>query len=123
MVAPSTSSIEERIAEVVSRFHEEQQGCLAEETRAYILADMVLVRSSGCYTETEKRLAQSDDGRKLIKSARRELRSLTRRDVEARVAMVMGRKVLRSYWDLDVRLGEQVEVYVLEATREGSVLM
>lgn len=113
MIAQASSLVEERIAETVSRFHEEQQGCLAEETRAFLVDDMVLVRSSGCYTETEKRLSQTDEGRKLIKSARRDLRSLTRRDIEARVAEVVGRKVLRSYWDLDVRLGEQVEVYIL----------
>jgi uncharacterized protein YbcI len=81
---------------------------------AYVVGDMVLVRSSGCYTGTEQRLAATEEGRKLVKSARRELRSLNRRQVESLVAEIVGVLVLRSFWDLDVRVGEQVEVYVLE---------
>ncbi|MEA2551930.1 MAG: hypothetical protein QOJ65_106 [Fimbriimonadaceae bacterium] len=108
------AGLEAEIARVISRFHEDQHGCKADRTVAYVVGDMVLVRSSGCYTGTEQRLAATEEGRKLVKSARRELRSLNRRQVESLVAEIVGVLVLRSFWDLDVRVGEQVEVYVLE---------
>jgi uncharacterized protein YbcI len=115
MVAAITrAGLEAEIARVISRFHEDQHGHRAQHTVAYVVGDMVLIKSGGCYTQTEEHLALTDDGRKLVKSARRELRSLTRRQAERQVSDIVGVKVLRSYWDLDVRVGEQVEVYILE---------
>lgn len=107
---------------MVSRFHEDQHGCKPELTTAHVVDDMVLVRSHGCFTPTEKNLVGSTDGRKIVKSARMELRSLNRRDIEGQVSAILGIKVLRSFWDLDIRVGDQVEVYVLERalTPEGN---
>jgi uncharacterized protein YbcI len=113
VVELTKEALEAELVRTISRFHEEQHGCRAERTIAHAVGDMIVVRSSGCFTATERNLSHSEDGRKLIKSARRELRSLTRRQVEAQVASLVGIPVLRSYWDLDVRVGEQVEVYVL----------
>src|SRR4051812_39924940 len=123
MVAAITKAgLEADVARVVSRFHEDQHGCKPELTTAHIVDDMVLVRSHGCFTPTEKNLVTSTDGRKIVKSARMELRSLNRRDIEGQVAAILGIKVLRSFWDLDIRVGDQVEVYVLERglTPEGN---
>ena len=116
MVATTEKSgLEREVARVVARFHEDQHGNKPELTTAHIVGDLVLVRSSGCYTPTERNLTSSDDGRKIVKSARAELRSLTRKQVEANVGAVLGVRILRSFWDLDVRFGEQVEVYVMES--------
>lgn len=115
MVAERTrDGLEAELSKLISRFHEDQHGCKADYTVAHLIDDMVLIRSSGCFTPTEQRLSETEDGRKLVKSARRELRSLNRRQVEGQVAQLIGVKVLRSFWDLDVRVGEQVEVYILE---------
>ena len=111
--------MEAEIAQVVSRFHEDQHGCKADCTVAHVVDDIVLIRSSGCFTATERHLSVTEDGRKLVKSARRELRSLNRRQIEAQIADLVGVRVLRSFWDLDVRVGEQVEVYILEQALEG----
>jgi uncharacterized protein YbcI len=106
--------VEIEIAQAVADFQKEQQGVGAERTEAHIVGDMVIVRSIGCFTATERALCRDMDGRKLVKSARRELRSLIRKEIEARVASIVGYPVLRSFWDLDIRLGEEVEVYVLD---------
>ena len=117
MVSERTrDNLEAEIADRIARFHEEQQGCRSAQTIARVVGDMVLVRSIGCFTPTETKLAQTEDGRKLVKSARRELRSLTRRQIEGQIADLVGTSVIRSYWDLDVRVGEQVEVYILSAS-------
>ena len=120
MVAAITKTgLEADVARIVSRFHEDQHGCKPGRTVAHIVDDMVIVRSSSCYTLTEQNLTGTTDGRKIVKSARNELRSLTRRQVEAQVGAVLGIKVMRSYWDLDVRIGEQIEVYILEGSLES----
>ena len=115
MVAAVTrAGLEAEIANAISRLHVDQHGRKPASTSAYVVGDMVVVKSSGCFTQTETNLASSDDGRKLVKSARREHRSLIRRQAESQVGEIVGVKVIRSFWDLDIRVGEQVEVYILE---------
>src|SRR5579862_1991665 len=93
--------LESELAELVARFHREQQGHSPSFCEAHILRDMAVVRSEGIFTPTEQTLCGSTEGRKLIQSARREQRALTRRDIESRVSKLIDREVLRSYYDLD----------------------
>ena len=106
-------SIEADIANAVVRFQREQQGRGATEVRAYLLGEMIVVRCAGIFTPTEARLAASDEGRRLIKSARQELRSINRTDIETILAGIVGADICRSYYDVDVDAAEQVEIYVL----------
>jgi uncharacterized protein YbcI len=113
-VAETDANDESRIAEAINRYHEDQQGCVPRSVTVRILDEIVIVHSAGIYTPTEEGLFSSDEGRKLIKSARRELRSLSRREIEAEVGRILNCRVLRSFWDLDVRAGEQIEVYMID---------
>jgi uncharacterized protein YbcI len=107
------ASIESEVEVVISRYHREQQGFAPTQIRASLVRDMIYVRSTGVFTPTEQKLTESEEGQKLVRSSRRELRSLTRRQAESEVARAAGVSVLRSYWDMDVRVGEQLEAYVL----------
>jgi uncharacterized protein YbcI len=113
MISLTKEAIEASVAETVSRYHREQHGCAPHECTAYLVADMLVVKSCAVFTPTEEQLAATDDGRKFIKSSRRDLRSITRRDIEGRIADIVRCRVLRSFWDMDVRNGDQVEVYIL----------
>jgi uncharacterized protein YbcI len=106
----------ELAAQAVAKFHKEQQGVPPAKIDAWVVDDMVVVRCQGVFTATEQNLCESTDGRKIVQSARRELRALTRRQAEADVACAIGVDVLRSFCDLDVRYGEQVEVYILASS-------
>jgi uncharacterized protein YbcI len=106
-------SLEVELANAVARYHRYQQGRAPGRIKVTIAGNMVYVLSSDTYTPSEEELQRTDEGRKLIKSARRELRSLTRETAHAAISRVVGCPVLRSYWDLDVRVGEQLEAYVL----------
>lgn len=106
-------TLELEIANAVSRYHREQQGKAPERIRASITGNLVVVLSNEVFTPNEERLNATDEGRRSVKSARRELRSLTRDSAHAAISAICGGVVLRSYWDLDVRVGEQVEVYVM----------
>lgn len=106
-------SIELEVANAIAKYHREQQGKVPGRISVHLNANVIVVLTSEMYTPQEERLSRDEDGRKAIKSARRELRSLTRESAHALIASVVGCPVLRSYWDLDVRIGEQAEVYVL----------
>lgn len=119
---PTKGSLEADIANAVVRFQREQQGRGPTDVRAHLLGDLVLVRCSGIFTQTEARLAASEEGRRLIKSARQELRSINHAEIEEIIAAILGCKVVRSYYDLDVAAAEQMEVYVLTTDVEKRLL-
>jgi len=115
-------SIESEVASAVVRFQREQQGRGATDVRAHLLGDLLIVRCGGIWTPTEAHLAASDEGRRLIKSARQELRSINRAEIEGILARIVGCDVVRSYYDLEVSAAEQVEVYVLSVDVEKRLL-
>ena len=118
MRSPSIGALEAQIANAAGKFQREQQGRGPEDVRVHLAGRLVLVHSSGIFTTTEFHLSASEEGRRLIKSARQELRSIHKHEIEGIVAEMTGRVVLRSYYDLDAEAGEQVEVYVLDRDLE-----
>jgi uncharacterized protein YbcI len=74
--------------------------------RAYLLGDLLVVRCSDIFTPTEAHLAASEEGRRLIKSARQELRSINRAEIEGILARIAGCDVTRGYYDADAGVAE-----------------
>jgi uncharacterized protein YbcI len=111
--AIQNESLELELANAVARYHREQQGRSPGRIKVSIAGNLIVVVTNDIYTPSEEQLSRDDEGRAIIKSARRELRSLTRDRAHAEIAGVCGCPVLRSYWDIDSRVGEQIEVYVL----------
>jgi uncharacterized protein YbcI len=111
---------EAEIANAVTRFDREQQGHGPKNVRAFVLGEMVLVRSSGIFTVTETKLSSSDDGRKLILSARRELHSINHEEIEGIIGKICGCAVVRSYYDVNVEAAEQVAVFILDRDLQKS---
>jgi uncharacterized protein YbcI len=87
-----------------------------------VLGDLVIVRSCGIFTQTESKLSASEEGRRLIRSARQELRTINHGEVEEIVAGITGVRVLRSYCDVNVDAAEQIEVFVLDLDLEKRLL-
>lgn len=119
---PTKGTIEAEVASAVVRFQREQQGRGPADVRAHLIGDLIVVRCSSIFTPTEARLATSEDGRKLIKSSRQELRSISHAEIEAVIAAIAGCEVLRSYGDVNVEAAEQMEVFVLAADIEKRLL-
>jgi uncharacterized protein YbcI len=119
---PTRGTIEAEVASAVVRFQREQHGRGAAEVRAFLVGDLLLVRSMGIFTPIEAHLYASEEGRRLIKSARQELRSINHADIENLLAGIVGCRVLRSFYDVDVEAAEQMEVYVLVASLEKQLL-
>ena len=115
---PTKGALEAEIASAITRFHREQQGRGPGEVRAFLVGDMILVRCTQIFTPIEAHLSASDEGRKLIKSARRELRSINHDEIEGVIGELVSCAVARSYCDLNVEAAEQIEVYMLEQNLE-----
>ena len=115
---PTKGALEADVAAAITRFHREQQGRGPGEVRAFVVSDMILVRCSQIFTPIEAHLSASDEGRKLIKSARQELRSINHDEIETVIGELIGCGVARSYCDLNVEAAEQIEIYILELNLE-----
>jgi len=122
MNRPTKGAIEAEIANAVVKFQRQQHGRGSEAVRAFLIGDLVLVRSAGIFTPTEARLAGTEEGGRLIRSARQELRAINHEEIEELVSAIVGARVLRSYADVNVRAAEQMEVYVLDADIERRLL-
>ncbi|MFP4105365.1 MAG: DUF2294 domain-containing protein [Phycisphaerae bacterium] len=109
--------IEAEISEAVVRFEREYMGRGPEETRSYLLGDMILVRLSGVLTPAEKELADSPDyaaGGKLVKQVRMQLLEKARPLLETLVGDITGRRVVSLHTDISTRTGERVIVWTLD---------
>ena len=122
MTGQTKGSIEAEIAKAVVKFHREQQGRGPADVHAHIVGDLVLVQCTGILTINEGKLAVTEEGRRLILSARRELRSINHQEIEETISTIVDAKVQRSYGDVNVEAGEMMEVYVLDADVERRLL-
>ena len=109
-----SGKVEEQIRQAVLKFHLSEQGVAPESVQVFLCDDAVLVRCHNVFTKAERDLAATKQGMKVIQSARRDQRALSRRRAESQIAEITGRAVPRSFYAIDTRVGEQIEVYVLE---------
>ena len=110
--------VEAEISEAIIKFEREYMGRGPEETRTFVLDDIVLVRLKGVLTPAEKKLveAQSEErGRMLIKQLRIELLEKGRPLLEAIVRDVLGQKVRSLHTDISTRTGERMVIFTLDA--------
>lgn len=119
---PTKGSIEAAIANMIVRFHHEQHGRGPENVKVHLIGDMVVARCNGIFTPIEARLSSSEEGRKLIVSARQELRSINHREIEDGIGAIMSCRVMYSYCTVNPDIGEQVEIYILDGDVDKRLL-
>ncbi|MCK5379894.1 MAG: DUF2294 domain-containing protein [Candidatus Latescibacteria bacterium] len=109
--------IEAEISEAIINFEKEYMGRGPEETKTYLIDDMVLVRLQGVLTPAEKQLAKADadtKGRALIKQVRIELLERGRMLLETIIRDITGTKVKSLHTDISTSTGERVIIFTLD---------
>jgi uncharacterized protein YbcI len=89
-----------------------------QETKTYIVQDMVIVRFKGVLTVEERHLVDHEKGRILVKQMRQVLREMYSRNFEEIVEQHTGCKVLSSHSDISTKSGERIEVFVVDKDLE-----
>ena len=108
--------IEADISAAIIKFEKEYMGRGPDETKTFIIDDMVLVRLRGVLTPAEQKLASAGDangGRSLIKQVRSELLERGRVLLENIVNEITGRRVTSLHTDISTLTGERVIIFVL----------
>lgn len=112
----SKGQIEAEISKAIVEFEKEYMGRGPDETRTYLLDDMVVVRLHRVLTLAEKQLAKTDEsakGRALVKQVRTELLEKARPLLDKTVSNITGRKVVSLHTDISTITGERIIVFTL----------
>lgn len=109
--------VEAEISEGIINFEREYMGRGPDETKTYLLGDMILVRLQGVLTPAEKQLANAADhsqGRSLIKQVRLELLEKARPLLHTIILDITGRSVKSLHTDISTVTGERVILFTLD---------
>ena len=117
-MAKSKGQIEAEISEALIKFEKEYMGRGPEETKTYIIGDMVVIRLQRVLTPAEQQLAEASDettGRTLIKRVRTELLEKARPLLEQIIMELTGKRVKSLHTDISTVTGERVIIFTLES--------
>jgi uncharacterized protein YbcI len=116
-VKKSKGQLEAEISAAIVRFEKDYMGRGPDETRTFIIGDLVLVRLKGVLTAAEKQLANSTDsshGRSLIKQVRIELIENAKTLLYAIINEATDRTVLSLHTDISTVTGERIIIFTLD---------
>ena len=114
----SIGQVKDNISKQVTKFYVDTIGQGPEETRIYILEDMVIVRLKGKLLPIEEKLLEGEDGVDLIKDIRKKLHTVLTTNLSLIVGKVTGHKVISSHSDISTKTGEMLEVFILDSHYE-----
>jgi uncharacterized protein YbcI len=107
--------VEAEFTKAFIQFEREYLGRGPQDVRTIFLNDMVLVRLQGLMTPAEHKLAESDQGRELLKEMRRRLFEGARPALEEMTRTLIDCKVISLHTDMSTKTGERIVVLVVDA--------
>ena len=117
----SLGQVKDNISKQVTKFYVDTIGQGPEETRIYILEDMVIVRLKGKLSPIEEKLLEGEDGIGLVKDIRKNLHAVLTTHLGLIVSSVTGHKVISSHSDISTKTGEMLEVFILDSVYEAEL--
>ena len=108
--------MEAAACEIIRHFEQDHVGRGAQDIRAHLLGDLLVVRLTGVLTAAERHLAQSgpaEKGRDLLKQVRTHLIETSRPILEKMIHESTGVKVLSLHQDISTVTGEEIIVFTL----------
>ncbi|MDS1030042.1 DUF2294 domain-containing protein [Bacillota bacterium LX-D] len=114
----SKNKMEADISESYIKLQREILGRGPQETKTYIIRDMVIVRLKGVLTHEEEHLVKTEKGRQIVKAMRRILRQQYSMETEGIISKITGCQVISSHSDISTKMGEQIETFILDCDLE-----
>ena len=111
--------IEALIGESIIKFEKDYMGRGPQETKTYIIKDMIFVRLKGVLTPAEEQLAKTGEGAELIKKTRMQLLEGARVLLESIVSDITKCQVRSLHTDISTKTGERIIIFTLEQDLEG----
>ena len=89
------------------------------DARTYFLNDMIVVRLRGILTPAEVKLAESPDGRAVIKETRRLLFDSSRAMIATMVQEIADCSLISLHTDMSTKTGERIIVLIVDTNLEA----
>ena len=106
---------EAEFTKAMIKFEKEYLGRGPQDVKTIFLGDMILVRLRGILTPAEMKLAESREGRELVKESRRQLFESSRPLIEDIVQEIAGCSVISLHTDMSTKTGERMVVLTVDA--------
>ena len=110
----SIGELEAAFTKEIIQFEKEYLGRGPVEARTFLLQDMVLIRLKGVLTPAEEKLLGTQEGRTLVKDARRQLFETSRPAMDQIAADILGAKLIDLFSDISLDTGERIIVLTLD---------
>ena len=110
--------VEAEISNALIQFEKDYMGRGPQETRAFVIEDMVLVRLKGVLTPAEQQLAKNSEGMNLIKQIRSNLLEQGKVLLKEAIEKISGFKVTSLHTDISTKTGERLIIFILSENLE-----
>ena len=121
MSKKTKGQIEAEISEAIIKFEKEYMGRGPQETKTYIMKDMILIRLKGVLTPAEEQLSKSEEGGSLIKRIRVQLLEGARILLESIVSEITACQLKSLHSDISTKTGERIILFVLNTDLEAKL--
>jgi uncharacterized protein YbcI len=111
--------VEAEISIALIQFEKDYMGRGPQETKAFILDDMILVRLIGVLTPAEQQLIKNPQGTELIKRVRSNLLEQGRELLTSAIEKITNVKIVSLHTDISTKTGERVIIFTLNENLEG----
>ncbi|MBN2424753.1 MAG: DUF2294 domain-containing protein [Calditrichaceae bacterium] len=105
--------LEAEISEAITRFEKEYIGRGPQESKTFIIDDMILIRLKCVLTPAEIKLAAENGGSQLIKQMRMRLLESSQSLITTMIEDIIKSKVNSLLTDLNPKTGERIFVFTL----------
>ena len=105
---------EAAFSQAMVQFEKEYFGRGPLDAKTFFMRDMILVRLRGVLTLAEQTLAESQEGRSLVKETRSRLFESARPLLENMVRSVTGCQMISLHTDMSTRTGERIIVLIVD---------
>lgn len=110
----SKGQAEAEFTRAIVQFEKEYLGRGPVDARTFFITDMILVRLKGLMTPAENKLAETSDGRSLIKETRRQLFESSLPLLAEIVTTVTGQALVSLHTDMSTKTGERIIVFTID---------
>jgi len=113
--------IEAQISEAVSKFEKEYMGRGPKDIKTKIIQNHILIIIDGFLSQSEQRLAENNQGIKLIKDMRTALFENARNHLEELINDIVNIEIVSMHSDVSTRTGEKVIVLTVGCNIEERI--
>lgn len=111
---PTRGETEAAFTRAMIQFEKDYLGRGPHEVRTFFVSDMILVRLRGILTPAEVKLAETREGKTLVKETRRQLFETARPLIAEMVETIVGCQLVSLHTDMSSKTGERVVVLTVD---------